>query len=63
MEVDRKVVFGLVAGAVMTILAWLSKTFAGIEIPGDVYGAGSTLIVFFIQWKTRNEKPPAPPSF
>lgn len=27
---------GLLAGAVMTVLAWVSKTYAGVEIPAEV---------------------------
>lgn len=45
----RKITAGLLAGAVMTILAWASKEVAGIEIPAEVALAGSTLITFFIQ--------------
>lgn len=54
MKPDRKVTTGLLAGAVMTILAWASKTFAGVEIPAEVALAGSTVIVFFLQYYVPN---------
>ncbi len=47
---SRKVSAGLVAGAVMTILAWTSKAFAGVEIPAEVALAGSTILVFGLQY-------------
>jgi hypothetical protein len=47
---SRKVAVGLLAGAVMTILAWVSKTYTGIEIPAEVALAGSTVITFAIQY-------------
>ncbi len=59
MKPDRKVTAGLMAGAVMTILAWVSKTFAGVEIPAEVALAGSTVIVFFLQYYVPN--PPESP--
>lgn len=59
MKPDRKVTTGLMAGAVMTILAWISKTFAGVEIPAEVALAGSTVIVFFLQYYVPN--PPESP--
>jgi uncharacterized membrane protein YGL010W len=46
----RKITAGLLAGAVMTILAWTSKEVAGIEIPAEVALAGSTVITFLIQF-------------
>lgn len=47
---NRKVNVGLLAGAVMTVLAWISKTYANIEIPAEVALAGSTIIVFILQY-------------
>lgn len=46
---NRKVTVGLVAGSVMTILAWISKTYAGVEIPADVALAGATVINFILR--------------
>lgn len=50
----RKVVVGAAAGAAMTILAWASKAFAGIEVPAEVALAGSTVIVFLVQYLVPN---------
>jgi hypothetical protein len=47
---SRKVTVGLVAGSVMTILAWCSKTYAGVEIPAEVALAGATVITFVLQY-------------
>lgn len=47
---SRKVTVGLVAGAVMTILAWCSKQYAGVEIPAEVALAGATVINFALQY-------------
>jgi putative flippase GtrA len=47
---NRKVTVGLVAGSVMMILAWVSKTYAGVEIPADVALAGATVITFVLQY-------------
>ena len=46
----RKVTVGLVSGAVMTILAWASKQYAGVEIPAEVALAGATVINFILQY-------------
>lgn len=47
---NRKVTVGLVSGAIMTILAWASKQYAGVEIPADVALAGATVINFALQY-------------
>jgi len=47
---DRKVTIGLMSGAVMTILAWASKQYAGVEIPAEVALAGATVINFGLQY-------------
>jgi hypothetical protein len=51
---SRKVTVGLVAGSVMTILAWCSKTYAGVEIPAEVALAGATVITFILQYAIPN---------
>lgn len=51
---DRKVTAGLLAGAVMTIIAWISRAFAEVEIPADVALAGSTVILFALQYLVPN---------
>jgi hypothetical protein len=38
----------------MTILAWASKAFAGVEIPAEVALAGSTVLVFILQYFVPN---------
>lgn len=47
---DRKVTVGLVSGSLMTILAWASKQYAGVEIPAEVALAGATVINFALQY-------------
>jgi hypothetical protein len=59
MKPDRKVTVGLFAGAVMTIVAWVSKTFADVELSAEVALAGSTVIVFVLQYYVPN--PPESP--
>ena len=51
---DRKITVGLVAGSVMTILAWASKQYAGVEIPAEVALAGATVITFILQYAVPN---------
>jgi hypothetical protein len=51
---DRKITVGLVAGSVMTILAWASKQYAGVEIPAEVALAGATVINFILQYAVPN---------
>jgi hypothetical protein len=55
---NRKVNVGLAAGAIMTILAWISKAFGGPEITAEVALSGSTLIVFVLQYLV--PEPPDP---
>ena len=47
---NRKVTVGLVSGSIMTILAWASKQYAGVEIPAEVALAGATVINFILQY-------------
>lgn len=51
---SRKVTVGLVAGSLMTILAWASKQYAGVEIPAEVALAGATVINFVLQYMVPN---------
>lgn len=55
MNADRKVTVGLFAGALMTVVAWASDAFAGVTIPAEVALAGSTIIVFAIQYFVPNK--------
>lgn len=50
----RKVVVGAAAGAIMTIIAWTSNTFLKVPIPAEIALAGSTVIVFIVQWFVPN---------
>lgn len=58
---NRKVTVGLVSGSIMTILAWASKVYAGVEIPADVALAGATVINFALQYfiPDASEEPPS----
>lgn len=51
---SRKVVVGTAVGASMTIIAWSIKAFAGVEVPAEVALAGSTVVVFLIQYFVPN---------
>lgn len=51
---NRKVTLGLVAGAAMTILAYVIKAAGGTEIPAEVALAGQTVLVFLIQYFVPN---------
>lgn len=53
-KVDRKVKVGAASLAAMTIAAWISRAFAGVEIPADVALAGATLVNFVLQWAIPN---------
>jgi len=59
---NRKVTVGLVSGAIMTIVAWASKAYAGVEIPAEVALAGATLINFILQYFVPNASLEEPPS-
>lgn len=52
---DRKVTVGLFSLSLMTILAWVSKQFFGIEIPAEIALAGATIITFGVQYGTPNK--------
>lgn len=58
---NRKVTVGLVSGSLMTILAWASKQYAGVEIPAEVALAGATVINFILQYAIpdASEEPPS----
>lgn len=59
---NRKVTIGLVSGSIMTILAWASKQYAGVEIPADVALAGATVINFGLQYFIPDASSEEPPS-
>lgn len=51
MTVNPKVTAALVAAAVTTILAWL-LTLAGVEVPNEVQGAITSVLVFVAGYMT-----------
>lgn len=50
----RKVLVGAAAGALISILAWLSKSMGGPEVPAEIALSGQTVIVFMIQYLVPN---------
>lgn len=58
---NRKVAVGGIAGAVMIVLAWCSKTYAGVEIPAEVALSFSTILVFILQYAIPNKADPEAP--
>jgi hypothetical protein len=46
----QKVAYGALAGAVSTIVIWLLKTYAHIEIPGEVAAALTTVLTFLVSY-------------
>jgi hypothetical protein len=57
MKPTNKVAAGVLAGALMVLLAWAVKTFAQIELPTEVSMAGSTLITFVVQYFVTDAEP------
>jgi hypothetical protein len=51
---NRKVTVGLVSGAIMTILAWVTQKVTGEPIPAEVALAGATVINFILQYAVPN---------
>ena len=51
MNVNPKVTAAVLAAAVTTIIAWLLKT-AGLELPNEVQGAITTILVFVAGYLT-----------
>lgn len=58
---SRKVTIGLAAGSLMTLIAWASKQYAGVEIPAEVALAGATFINFILQYFV-SDAPETPPN-
>lgn len=55
----RKVGWGVALGSLVTICAWVSRDFLGIEIPGEIQGALQTFLVFTVQWWVPDSIPKA----
>ena len=51
MNVNPKVTAAVLAAAVTTVIAWLLKT-AGLELPNEVQGAITTILVFVAGYLT-----------
>lgn len=58
---NRKVAVGGIAGAIMIVVAWVSKAYAGVEIPAEVALSFSTIIVFILQYFVPNKADPEAP--
>lgn len=50
MKPTNKVMAGVIAGATVTILAWVSKAYGGVELPAEVQGAATVLITAIVQY-------------
>lgn len=46
----NKVIAGLLAGAVVTIVVWGAKAFGALDIPIEVQGALTVLVTFGVQY-------------
>ena len=57
MNINPKVTAAVVAAAVTTIIAWL-LTLAGIQLPNEVQGAITTVLVFTAGYLTSADKTP-----
>ena len=55
--INPKVTAAVLAAAVTTIIAWLLKT-AGIELPNEVQGAITTILVFVAGYLTSADTTP-----
>jgi hypothetical protein len=51
MTINPKVTAAVLAAAVTTVIAWL-VTFAGIELPNEVQGAITSILVFVAGYMT-----------
>lgn len=57
MNVNPKVTAAVLAAAVTTLIAWL-LTLAGIELPNQVQGAITTILVFVAGYMTSADNTP-----
>jgi len=57
----RKVSAGILAGAIVAVAAWASKSYAQVEIPTEIGMAITTIVTFVVQWTVPDaEDEPAP---
>lgn len=52
---SRKVVVGGLAGALVTLLAWISKAYAHVDVPAEVALGGLTIFTFALQYLVPNK--------
>lgn len=52
----RKVTYGLIAGALTTIIVWLLSTYAKISIPTEVAAAVTTVLTVLVAYLTPLKK-------
>lgn len=57
MNINPKVTAAVLAAAVTTLIAWL-LTLAGINLPNEVQGAITTILVFVSGYMTPANNPP-----
>lgn len=57
MNVNPKVTAAVVAAAVTTVIAWL-LTLAGVEVPNQVQGAITSILVFVAGYMTPSSNEP-----
>jgi hypothetical protein len=48
------------AGAGVTLLAWVASTFAGVEVPAEVGAAAVTIVVFALGFLPKPKPAPEP---
>jgi uncharacterized membrane protein len=46
----QKVTAGAIAGALVTIAIWLSKTYGHVDIPSEVAAAITTVLTFIVSY-------------
>lgn len=47
-----KVANAVIVGSCLTIVIWTIKQYWGVDIPGEVGAAATTLLSFFVSWLT-----------
>lgn len=59
MNPDRKVAVGAGVGGLVAFLAWVLKTYTGVELSGEAAIGLSTAVVFIVQYVVPNKEPPS----
>jgi hypothetical protein len=56
MNVQRKVMYGVIAGAIIAVMMWIARLILGRPVPitPEEYGALQTVVVLVVQWWVRN---------